>query len=64
MLSCMKQSGYDDRPTLGNVVVFPCPLPGEIFQSPRSKTGHILNKGSNKEAIRDGGTLRAAVYSC
>lgn len=34
----MNQTRYDDGHTLGNVVAFPCPLLGEIFQSPRSKT--------------------------
>jgi hypothetical protein len=32
------QYRYDDGQTLGNVAASPCPLPGEIFQSLRSKT--------------------------
>ena len=34
----MNQTRYADGHTLGNVVAFPCPLQGEIFQSPRPKT--------------------------
>ena len=37
------QYRYDDGHTLGNVAASPCPLPGEIFQSPRSKTGYVIN---------------------
>ena len=42
-LSGMNQLRYADRQTLGNVVAFPCPLPGEIFQWPRSKTLYVMN---------------------
>ena len=45
------QSMYGDGHTLGNVVAFPCPPPGEIFQSPRSKTGYAINQDDHKEAM-------------
>ena len=41
-LTGINQSRYDNRHTLGNVVASPCPLPGEIFQSPRLKTVYVM----------------------
>jgi hypothetical protein len=39
-----KKSRHNDGHTLDNVEEFPCPLPGEIFQSPRLETDMILVK--------------------
>jgi hypothetical protein len=46
------QYRYHDGHTLGNVVASPCPLPGEIFQSPRSKTGYAINYTVIKRQLR------------
>ena len=46
------QSTYGNGHTLGNVVAFPCPLPGEKFQSPRSKTAYVITQDGQKEAMR------------